>query len=219
MNMEKLFSQQKIDRLAELELADSIERAKKINFDIYNDAQMQSQESEIIKKIIETLQHKDRAVEIGSGAMRGVKQLADAGFKEIIAIDYNKPKENWMRDIDKKVVKFIQIPIENYDFGIDRNNLVVAMNVLPFVHKNFLPEVIKNIQTSLKNEGVFVGSFFGPRDIKVRTGSANGYCEKEIIDMLEGMEFVEKIRKFEDVIRKNGKEIVEQSFLITAKKV
>lgn len=236
MNIENPMSQAKIDKLGDLELADKLERERnvkkiinpedlvRLNFDAFNERRIKDGNlSTIFKDIVEMVKNKDKAIDIGSGALRESKYLAEQGFREVIAVDYNDPENEGyfddFNDEERRIVKHVQKAIEDYEFSQGDCNLIHATNVLSFVQKQDLPRVVENIKNALKEDGIFMGSFFGLKDYKVTNGRAIGYEEREITKLFKGFKFVGERKGFEGFVQKQGKSVFEQDFVIIAQKV
>ncbi len=231
-NIEKPILQERIDRLADEELADNFERENEIDFSKFNEDRMKDgRHFKIFEDVAEFVKNKEKAIDIGAGALRETKYLVDQGFKKVVVVDYSKLNENYLKDIENKdAIEYFQEKVENYKFLQEDSDLIVSMNTLSWVHKERLSDVVQNIKNALKSEGVFVGTFFAVDDDLVKNGTsdgdkASGLNRKEIEELFKDFEFIEigtienGIDEYDENIKiKNGTMVHKHDFLVIVQK-
>lgn len=142
-------------------------------------------------KTLRYLKNKDIALDIGSGGLRDSKYLITK-FKKVTAIDKIKAS-----DIPKKL-EFKKVSFEKFIFPVNKYDLVNAQFSLPFLPKKIFLKVWRKLEKSLKQNGIFIGQFFGDKDEWV----GNNYSffnKKEVKELLKNF----KILKFDEIKKKN----------------
>jgi SAM-dependent methyltransferase len=104
-----------------------------------------------------------KVLDLGAGALRDTKYLLSQGFS-VTAVDESELVKNFAKKINNNNFSYQISSIENFDFSLTKYDLVSAQWTLPFLKRADLESSIKNIISCLKNDGVFTGQFFGPKD-------------------------------------------------------
>jgi hypothetical protein len=224
-------------------LANKLERKKQqkresvrreIDFDRFNEKQESRNHLLILEDIIKffKIEDRNRAIDIGAGALREAKFLVDEGFREVVVIDYNELKEQWKEDIDMKKVKIIKDWVEDYSFEKESCELIISLNTLPWVKKDELQNVIEGIKNAFKKRGIFVGNFFATDEHMVVEGmsegeKANGFSKKEIEKLFIDFELikvgdVDGIDEYKGITKINQdgkiKDVIIHDFLVIVRK-
>lgn len=116
--------------------------------------------------VVESVKHvtqKNKAIDIGAGALRNARFLLSEGF-EVTTIDKWPKSEEIALSLDNEKIYPITKRFEEFDFPINEYDLVCAMSSLPFIPKELYNQVFAKIIDSLKRDGIFCGTFFGPID-------------------------------------------------------
>ncbi len=118
-------------------------------------------------------------------------------FKEVAALDKEKPAKEFCIDIAGKFV-FYSESFESFKFPKSKFDLINAQYSLPFMPKKNFFEVWPKIVEALKPGGIFVGQFFGVDD-EWNKQNMTFLNSAEVEDLIEGFKKVEfkeeKIRK------------------------
>lgn len=105
-------------------------------------------------------------MDFGCGAMNDIGVIAEAGFKQIDAVD----SEPSVSDIAYEKVRagipvtFTKSSFKTFPFEADTYDFFNAQNSIPFIKPEDFHVVMRRIKNSIKQDGVFVGTFFGPED-------------------------------------------------------
>jgi len=117
----------------------------------------------ITKKSLSWVKNKGRALDIGGGALNDSKFLLENGFT-VDTVDSEDLSLDISKTIRNKNFTMHPMRIENFELGTNKYNLVLANYVLPFITPKELKKLIFKIFKSLKDGGVFCGTFFGKND-------------------------------------------------------
>ncbi len=109
------------------------------------------------------LRGKQRALDLGAGAMRDSIYLMRQGF-HVSAVDKNPPPIRLQELAQTERLVHVQSAFEGFDFPQGRFDLVNAQYALPFVPRRSFDRVWQKLVASLAPGGVFVGQMFGDRD-------------------------------------------------------
>lgn len=174
------------------------------NWQPYIDKTKNKPPRELLVRALEFIKEKKIALDLGAGALNDTKFLIESGFEKVIAIDSEENSEV-LSGLDKKIIFFKKRRIEEYDFPLETFNLVNAQFVLPFIAKDELPRVMRDIEISLKKDGIFVGQFFGPRDSWATHTDVSVYAQKEVEQFFAGMKviyFKEEEKDYKTLLKK-----------------
>ncbi|HPT08200.1 MAG TPA: class I SAM-dependent methyltransferase [bacterium] len=144
---------------------------------------------QLLVQALKYVKDKEVALDLGAGALNESKYLLEHGFKKVIAID-NEENLELISKINNKNFIFKKTAIEDYNFSENKFNLINAQFVLPFIKKEKINEVVSNIKNSLKNNGIFVGQFFGKNDSWSNATGICVYTEKEIKKFLTNLDII-----------------------------
>jgi SAM-dependent methyltransferase len=159
------------------------------NWQLYTDKTKNKPPRELLVQALEFVKEKKMVLDLGAGALNDTKFMLNVGFEKIIAVDGEENLET-LNELDEKIVSFMKCQIEKYDFPINFFDLINAQFVLPFIVKEELLRVIKEIKNSLKNEGIFVGQFFGSRDSWATRADVFVYTQEEVKQFFTDMEII-----------------------------
>ena len=141
------------------------------------------------------------ALDLGAGALRDTRYLLQEGFEEVISVDKNPSITNYGKDISDHRSKIVVSSFEDFDFESDTYDLINAQYALPFAQKKSFDILMANILSSLKKDGLFVGTFFGDKDSwqeSDRKPSAQVFLSREqILDIFKEFEILTIIEEEE----------------------
>jgi tellurite methyltransferase len=148
----------------------------------------------LLVKALEYVKNKNKAIDIGGGALNDTKHLLDQGF-EVTVIDKSPLMEKEAKNIPSDKLQAITTSFEEFNFPKEEYDLASAMFALPFTTPKHFTEVFEKIKDSLKKDGIFCGQFFGDRD-EWRTNSNMTFHTREqaenLIKDLEVISFKEE---------------------------
>lgn len=103
------------------------------------------------------------ALDIAAGAMNETRDMLGRGFN-VTAIDSNEDLRTLAEEFDKKRLKTVVSTMEDYDYGVDRFDFIIAMFALPFIKPDRFTGTFSSIIKSLKQDGIFAFHLFGVND-------------------------------------------------------
>lgn len=135
-----------------------------------------------------------KAIELGCGAGNDTVYLIKNNWK-VLAIDRENVEERIAKRLNDKELEKFTFQQQNFEsLELEKSNLIVANYCLPFCNKNKFEELWNKIESSITNEGYFVGNFFGTND------GWNG-IKKEMI-FLSREQIMELFNEFEIILFK-----------------
>lgn len=154
--------------------------------------------SKLLLRALEYVSRKNRAIDVGAGALRDTRLLLSEGF-EVVALDKEDTLVEFAAELDSPKLTPVVTDLSYYEFGDGLYDLVNAMYMLPFVAPDNFLNVVTRIKKSLKQGGVFCGNFFGPLDEwSARTDMT--FCKgDQVKELFHDME----ILVFDDIERDN----------------
>lgn len=130
--------------------------------------------------------HKDKAIDIGGGALRNTRHLLQQGF-DVTVIDKEPTPEESIKMLASHKLHPIVSTFANFKFPESEYDIVCAMFSLPFNPPDTFTEVFHRIKASLVRDGIFCGQFFGTRDEWSKNTQMTFHTKEQIESLLEGM--------------------------------
>lgn len=142
---------------------------------------------------------KDRALDLGAGALRDSKLLLAGGFKEVVAVDASKELSAMAEGVGDQRLTAVTTRFEEYQFPPEYFDLVSSQFALPFCDPEEFAKVFESLLASLVPGGVFTGQLFGDRDRWAgESHKAKTFLTREQAEqVLAGLD----VRKFNEVER------------------
>ncbi len=142
---------------------------------------------------------KDKALDIGSGTLAESALFLEQGFKQVVAVDKSVETKNFANYFDTEKFSLHICDFKDFDFIENNFDIINAQYSLPFYGKNNFVEFIETVKKSLKNDGVFVGQFFGDRDgWNIEASNLAFQNKEEVLKLLEGLDLIEFIEEEKD---------------------
>ncbi len=117
--------------------------------------------------LVQAMEHvhvKKSAIDIGGGGtLKDTKYLLSQGFETTI-IDREEAVGVAVQHIQSSTLKFFLTDFADFVFPQNAYDLAAAIYSLPFTQPHAFARVFTDIQTSLVDDGIFCGQFFGNRD-------------------------------------------------------
>ncbi len=142
---------------------------------------------QITKNALYWVKNKGHALDIGAGALNDTKYLLENGFKvdvvdiRDIVLDISKEIKNNNLEVHIK-------PIEDYDFGIEKYDIIVANYVLPFINPKKIKSLMNNIFNSLSTDGIFCAVFFGNNDFYKNHPDIAFHTKNQVLNLFKDYE-------------------------------
>lgn len=119
--------------------------------------------SPLVIEAVKYVIHKNKAVDIGGGALKDTRYLLSQGF-ETTVIDQAEEVAEMAQAIHSDKLHCHITSFADFIFPANTFDLASAMYALPFNGEKNFDTVVTNIKQSLVKGGIFVGNFFGVRD-------------------------------------------------------
>lgn len=143
----------------------------------------------LLVKALEQVSHKDKAIDIGGGALNDSKYLLNQGF-EVTVIDKSPLVEQEAKNIPSNKLTSITTSFEDFNFPKEEYDLASAMFSLPFTPPNQFTEVFEKVKNSLKKGGIFCGQFFGDRDEWKTNTDMTFHTKEQVQELLKDLEII-----------------------------
>ncbi|HJT55563.1 MAG TPA: class I SAM-dependent methyltransferase [Ktedonobacteraceae bacterium] len=135
--------------------------------------------------------HKERALELGSGAGRDTVYLLEQGF-HVTAVDKDPHAIAILAELPQQNLRLVQSAFEDFQFERGAYDLVSAQFALPFTAKGRFGQVFGQVKDSLRPGGIFVGQLFGVHDEWNTPGSQMTFLTREQAEeLLKDMRVIE----------------------------
>ena len=162
----------------------------------YYDDTKNKQPAKILVEALSFVENKNRALDLGAGALVDSGYLLSLGF-EVVAVDREKFPE---QIVDEKF-SFVQSSYNDYEFPEDSFDLISAQFSLPFNGADGFEVLWQKIISSLKPGGVFVGQLFGLNDEWNNSETKLVFhSKKQVEDLFAGLEILKLVE-----IERDGK--------------
>lgn len=162
----------------------------------YYDDTKDRQPAKILVEALSFVANKNRALDLGAGALTDSKYLLSLGF-EVVAVD----QERFSDQIDDDKFSFVQSSYGDYEFTENSFDLISAQFSLPFNGADGFEVLWQKIISSLKSGGIFVGQLFGLNDEWNNSETKLVFhSKKQVEDLLAGLEILKLVE-----IERDGK--------------
>lgn len=119
--------------------------------------------SPLLVKALSHVEKKNKAIDIGGGALKDTRYLLDQGF-EVTVIDQEPQMQDLARTIGSDRLHPFVTSFADFDFPRNEYDLASAMYALPFNSPETFDTVVQKVKQSLVKGGIFCGQLFGNRD-------------------------------------------------------
>lgn len=167
----------------------------------YKDTENRPPRKELVEGIKFVI-NKDKALDLGAGALQDSEYLLKQGFNKVVAVDSEPSIQN--RSDDERLQVVIS-PFEDFDFPTGLFDLVNAQYSLPFTNPQQFERVFASIKNSLKKEGIFIGQLFGDRDGWSQDENMTFLTKEEVTNFIVDMETIKFSEEEKDGKTASGK--------------
>ncbi len=140
--------------------------------------------SKLLVKALPFVANKEKAIDIGGGALKDTRYLLAEGF-DVTVIDASESVREAAHALDSEKVHVHITTFEDFQFPEDTYDIASAMFALPFTGPTHFTEVFRRIEKSLVPGGIFCGQFFGKNDGWSQNPHMTFHTESEIKSLLE----------------------------------
>ncbi len=152
----------------------------------------------LLVKALTYMQSRDKAIDIGAGALNETRYLLEQGF-DVTTVDQSSLVEQEVKRTGSPKLHAFTVSFEDFDFPKDTYDLAMAMFALPFMEDHF-SDVFAKIKLSLKKGGVFCGQFFGNRDQRKNNTNRTFHTKEQVMELLDDL----AVLSFEEEERLKG---------------
>ncbi len=173
----------------------------------YNKNTANNPPRKLCQEAVQLVDPKDKALDVGAGALNDTKYLLDLGF-EVTAIDFNPDILNIAKDINDNNLTIKVTALEEYTPQIKTFNYINAMFSLPFVKPEQFDDVFKGLYNSLTSGGIMAFQLFGDKDQWAETTENDRFHNNMTFLTREQVD-----RLLEDKIIIKNEEVIEETKL------
>lgn len=139
--------------------------------------------SKLLVKALEYVKNKNKAIDIGGGALKDTRYLLSLGF-DVAVIDKDALMVEQAKTISSEKLHPIISSFEDFDFQENTFDIANAAFSLPFNSPITFDRVFQSIKNSLVKDGIFCGQFFGKNDTWATTRKEMTLHTKEDVESL-----------------------------------
>lgn len=138
---------------------------------------------------LQYVKNKDKAIDIGAGALKDTRYLLDQGF-DVTVIDKNPRTKEDAENLKNDKVHAFTASFEDFDFTENQYDIASAMLSLPFIKPAYFNKVFEKIRNSLKKDGIFCGQFLGLNDEWAQNPHNTFHTKSQVENLLAGLEII-----------------------------
>lgn len=143
--------------------------------------------SKLLIKALGYVKNRERAIDIGGGALKDTRYLLEQGF-DVTVIDSSELMVKEAKKIHSKELHYFISFFDKFDFPKNTFDIASAMYSLPFNQPETFDMVFEKIKNSLVRGGIFCGHLFGERDQWSKNKEMTFHTEKKARKLFEDME-------------------------------
>ena len=133
--------------------------------------------SKLLVSALEHVTKKEKALDIGGGALKDSRYLLEQGF-DVTVFDKSPLMEPEALALQNPHLHPLTASFEDFNFPRAEYDIASAMYALPFAHPQHFDAVFQKIKDSLVPGGIFCGQFFGLNDAWAANPEMT-FCTKE----------------------------------------
>jgi len=145
--------------------------------------------SKLLVKALEYVKYKNKAIDIGGGALKDTRYLLSLGF-DVTVIDDDELMAKEAVKIQPDKLHLVVSSFENFNFPSNQFDIASAMFALPFNPSNTFDKVTKKIKESLVRDGIFCGQLFGIHDSWNTRQNMTFHTKEQAKELLKDMESI-----------------------------
>lgn len=142
---------------------------------------------------VEAVEHiakkQPRALDIAAGALNETKDMLGRGF-DVTSIDANPDLLRVIQSIDSNALQAYVSTMEDFQYGNEAFDFIVAMFALPFISPNQFDKTFIKIVASLKPGGIFAFHLFGKQGDWPNRQTMTFHDKKSITKLTTGLEVI-----------------------------
>lgn len=145
--------------------------------------------SSLLVKALDEVKKKDKAIDIGAGALKDTKFLLEHGF-DVTAVDREGALLGMAEAVGSEKLHPVVAAFDEFPFPESEYDLASAMYALPFNPPDTFEAVLTRIKASLAPGGIFCGQFFGDHDQWSADPKMTFHTKDQVEKLMEDMEVV-----------------------------
>jgi tellurite methyltransferase len=145
--------------------------------------------SDLLIKALQYVTTKERAIDIGAGALKDTRYLLEQGFI-VTAIDISAAIAEYAQKLENSNLSYQVTSFDTFDFPETAYDIANASYALPFNSPDTFHSMFTAVKNSLKKGGVFCGQFFGIHDEWSSRRKMTFHTKEQVEELLKDMEIV-----------------------------
>ena len=145
--------------------------------------------SALLVQALESVLRKEKALDLGAGALKDTKFLLQQGF-EVTAVDQEPVLTEMAEAVGSARLHAVVSSFEAFDFPEDAYDIANATYALPFNPPETFEAVFRQMKDSLAPGGVFCGQFFGTKDQWNANPRMTFHTKEQVEALLGGLEVI-----------------------------
>lgn len=145
--------------------------------------------NKLVEMAVSHIKQPGKALDIGAGALRDTRYLLEQGF-EVTAVDKDETTQEVSKELNNEKLSAITTNLTEWEFPQEVFDLVIAINVLPFIGKDSFSDVFDNVKKSLKPGGVLCFTLFGNKDDWVTNENMSFFDKEEVEQLISDMKII-----------------------------
>lgn len=145
--------------------------------------------TKLLIKALENVAAKNKAIDIGGGALKDTRYLLEQGF-DVTVVDKADLMAKEAEAIKSDKLHYFVSSFADFDFPKSEYDIASAMYSLPFNPPDSFDAVFTRIKESLVNGGIFCGQCFGVRDEWSTNQKMTFHTKEQVEKLLSDMEVI-----------------------------
>ncbi len=145
--------------------------------------------SELLIKALEYVVGKNKAIDVGGGALKDTRYLLELGF-DVTVIDKVDLMAKEAETIKSGKFRYFVTTFADFDFPKDKYDIASAIYSLPFNSPESFNAVFVRIKQSLVKKGIVCGQCFGVRDEWSANPKMTFHTKEQVDKLLSDMEVI-----------------------------
>ncbi len=159
--------------------------------------------SKLLVKALGFVKNKNKAIDIGGGALKDTRYLLGQGF-DVTVIDKSDLMADEAQKISSNKLHYFVSDFDKFNFPESKFDIALSIFALPFNPPETFDIVFERIKKSIVSGGIFCGQLFGIKDQWSKKSDMVFFTEKQARNLFSGMEIIEFVEEQGDGTTANG---------------
>lgn len=155
----------------------------------YYEITKNSPPTKLLVKALEYVAKKNKAIDIGGGALKDTRYLLEQGF-DVTVIDKAELMAKEAELVKSNKLHYIISSFSDFEFPKNEYSIASAMYSLPFNSPESFGAVFAKIKESLISGGIFCGQCFGIRDEWSTNQKMTFHTKEQVENLLSDMKII-----------------------------